>query len=386
MSDKNTNVNKYTQTDNLPDWLAQFKKELKGGKPMVQPTDVAPVPQEQKNPYPNADFQSAESILLNATGGEQLVASDYHPFAFVELPGYENCIKRLRNLGIGATEKDKSSGIVNALNKFHGLKSRPAMKPIVFVGESTDEINPILEATAQQMSCPTIKMSIQETPTGLPAILAQANKTAIQISKNKPPLLWLSENNGLLVLENLEDWKPFFEGQSLEFGDGSTSFIHIQLTPAGKEFLSLIEVCADNPNVQIIASTTCADEVPVRMLDILGDVSEVKVEKPTNSERMQIWNNLANTHPSLRGLNFDELTTLTAHLTRADIEKVAQEAIADSYNAGLQFGKCDRIKRENLFEKILLKQDKDSEEFKKIEDVLVDSFAHSFEFNQVITR
>ena len=187
-------------------------------------------------------------------------------------------------------------------------------------------------------------------------------------------------------MENLEDWKPFFEGQSLEFGDGSTSFIHIQLTPAGKEFLSLIEVCADNPNVQIIASTTCADEVPVRMLDILGDVSEVKVEKPTNAERMQIWNNLANTHPSLRGLNFDELTTLTAHLTRADIEKVAQEAIADSYNAGLQFGKCDRIKRENLFEKILLKQDKDSEEFKKIEDVLVDSFAHSFEFNQVITR
>ena len=381
MTENNEHVSKTAQ-DNLPEWLSQFKKELKDGQKVATST----AEKQQETPYANADFQNAESILLNACGGEDLVASDYHPFAFVELPGYENCIKRLKNLGIAGSASDKSSGIINALNKFHGLKSRPALKPIVFVGESTDEVGPILEATAKQMSCATIKMSIQQTPSGLPAIMAQANKTAIQISRGKPPLLWLSENSGLLVLENLEDWKPFFEGHSFEFGDGSSSFISIQLTPAGKEFLNLVEVCAENPNVQIIASTTCADEVPSRMMDILGNVSEVKVEKPTNAERKQIWNNLANTHPSLRGLNFDELSTLTKHLTRAEIEKVAQEAIADSYNSGLKFGKCDRIKRENLFEKILLKQDKNSEEFKKIEDVLIEDFANSFEFNQVITH
>ena len=383
MSENNENFNRTTQ-DNLPEWLAQFKKELKNDQKAASAT--ASAADKQQTPYANADFQNAESILLNACGGEDLVASDYHPFAFVELPGYENCIKRLKHLGIAGGARDKSAGIINALNKFHGLKSRPALKPIVFIGEDIDEVQPILEATAQQMSCATIKMSVQETPAGLPAILAHANKTALQLSHGRSPLMWLSENNGLLVLENLEDWKPFFEGRTLEFGDGSQSFISIQLTPAGKEFLGLVEVCADNPNVQIIASTTCADEVPAQMMEILGEVSEVKVEKPTDAERKQIWNNLANTHPSLRGLNFDELAILTKHLTRADIEKVALEAIAESYNSGLKYGKCDRIKRENLFEKILLKQDKDSEEFKRLEDVLVDSFAHQFEFNQVLTR
>ena len=382
MNENNANVNKAKSTNDLPEWLAQFKRELNGKQENKETTPKT----QQNSPYPNADFQSAESILLNATGGEELVASDYHPFAFMDLAGYESCIKQLKNLGIAASEQDKSSGIIAALNKFHGLKSRPALKPIVFVGESTEEIGPILEATAKQLSCPTIKMSIQQTPMGTPAILAHANKTAMQISEGKPPLVWMSENDGLLVLENLEDWRPFFEGSSLEFGDGGHSFISIQLSPAGKEFLRLVEVCADNPNVQIICSTTCAEDVPARMLEILGDVSEVKVEKPTNAERRQIWNKLANTHPSLRGLNFEELSNLTEHLTRAQIEKVVQEAIADSYNSGLKVGKCDRIKRENLFEKILLKQDKNSSEFKKIEDVLVSNFAHQFEFNQVITH
>ena len=384
MTDNNSNANKVSSRDNLPEWLAQFKRELNGSKNKEQTATTA-TPQQQ-SPYPNADFQKAESILMNATGSEELVSSDYHPFAFMELPGYESCIKELKNLGIANSGTDKSSGIITALNKFHGLKARPAQKPIVFVGESTDEVNPILEATAKQMSCPTIKMSIQESPAGLPIILAHANKTAMQISHGKPALVWLSENSGLLVLENLEDWQPFFEGQSLEFGDGAQSFISIQLTPAGREFINLVEACALNPNVQILCSTTCAEDVPSRILEILGDVSEVKVEKPNSAERKQIWNKLANTHPSLRGLNFEELSSLTAHLTRAEIEKAVQEAIAESYNTSLKFGKCDGIKRENLFEKILLKQDKNSEEFKRIENFLVDNFAHSFEFNQVITH
>lgn len=385
MNENDANINKAKPADNLPEWLEQFKKELNDNKPQAKNSEKQATNTQQPK-VSHSDFQNAESILMNATGGPQLVASDYHPFAFMELAGYENCIKRLKYLGIGASEKDKSSGIVSALNKFHGLKSRPALKPIIFIGESDEEINPILEATAQQLSCATIRMSVQDSPAGMPAILAQANKTAMQVSHGKPPLVWLSENNGLLILENLEDWGPFFDGQSIEFGDGVKSFISIQLSPAGKEFLNMVEICSENPNVQILCSTTYAEDVPPRMMEILGDVSEVKVEKPTSEERRQIWNKLANTHPSLRGQNFEELSSLTEHLTRAQIEKVVQEAIAESYNSGLKFGKCDRIKRENLFEKILLKQDKNSKEFKKIEDVLVEDFAHQFDFNQVITH
>jgi SpoVK/Ycf46/Vps4 family AAA+-type ATPase len=380
---KNHDVNSNKPEDKLPDWLNQFKQELNGAKTID--TSKNPEPKQQTR-YSNADFKDAESMLLNATGGEALSASDYHPFAFMNLAGYDSCVKKLKYLGISNTEKSKNSSMVAALNKFHGIPSRPALKPIVFIGDSTEEIEPLLQATTDELSCATIKMSVQETPAGLPAIVSQANKTAVQLAHGRAPLMCLSENSGLLIIENLEDWTPFFEGSSFEFGDGEHSVFSIHLTPAGKEFINLIEACVKNPNVQIICTTTCPEDIPTHLLDILGNVSEVKVEKPNIQERRQLWTKLASTHPSLRGLNFEELSKLTKHLTRTDIEKVVQEAIAESYNTSLRAGKCDSVKRENLFEKILLRQDKNTEEFKRIEEVLVDSFAHSFDFNQSITR
>lgn len=377
------NVNSKKPEEQLPDWLEQFKQELNGAKSLSETAKEEP---KQQTPYANADFKSAESVLLNATGGESLVASDYHPFAYLNLAGYDSCIKRLKYLGIANSEKSNKTGMITALNKFHGIASRPALKPIIFVGESVEEIEPLLQATTDELACATIKMSVQETPAGLPAIMSQANKTAVTLARDKAPLVWLSENAGLLIIESLEDWTPFFEGSSFEFGDGERSIFSIHLTPAGKEFINLIEVCVKNPNVQVLCTTTCTDDIPSHFVDILGNFSEVKVEKPNMQERRQLWTKLANSHPSLRGQNFEELSTLTAHLSRADIEKVVQEAIAESYNTSLREGKCDNIKRENLFEKILLKQDKTSEEFKKIEEVLVENFADSFEFNQVLTH
>ncbi len=377
------NVNSKKPEEQLPDWLEQFKQELNGAKSLSETAKEEP---KQQTRYANADFKSAESVLLNATGGESLVASDYHPFAYLNLAGYDSCIKKLKYLGIANSEKSNKTGMITALNKFHGIASRPALKPIIFVGESVEEIEPLLQATTDELACATIKMSVQETPAGLPAIMSQANKTAVTLARGKAPLVWLSENAGLLIIESLEDWTPFFEGSSFEFGDGERSIFSIHLTPAGKEFINLIEVCVKNPNVQVLCTTTCTDDIPSHFVDILGNFSEVKVEKPNMQERRQLWTKLANSHPSLRGQNFEELSTLTAHLSRADIEKVVQEAIAESYNTSLREGKCDNIKRENLFEKILLKQDKTSEEFKKIEEVLVENFADSFEFNQVLTR
>lgn len=131
MNENDANINKANPTENLPEWLSQFKKELNKNKPVIQTPTATQQQQQPQSPYPNADFKNAESVLMNATGGEELVASDYHPFAFMDLAGYENCIKRLKYLGIGASAKDKSAGIITALNKFHGLKSRPDRKSVV---------------------------------------------------------------------------------------------------------------------------------------------------------------------------------------------------------------------------------------------------------------
>ncbi len=372
---ENQNLNGNKKNDGVPEWLAQFRRELAGSEesPKTEP-EV-----EKKTPYANADFQKAESVLLSANGAQTHAHNDYHAFALSNLAGYEKAITRLRFLGFGDKSSAQNDSVIAALNRFHGMSSRPALRPILIIGESPEEIEPLLNATSDELMCPTVKLAIQDTPSGLPGIAAAANKSCMDISRGKPPLVAISENNGLLIMENIEDWSIFFEEESFDGPDGPQPMMPVRLTPAGREFLSLIEHCADNPRVQIIC-TTCEQElIPLELLDIIGDMDEVKIEPPNKSERIAIWNELANRHPSLRGLNNAELANYCESLSRHDIEVVAQEAITEAYNSGLKRGFCNSVTRENLMEKIILRQEPGTVVFAMLEDALVNNFARSFE-------
>lgn len=372
---ENKNVNSNKKNDNIPEWLAQFKRELAGSEQSSEPE----VKKNEKASYENADFKDAESILHSANGLQGVAASDYHPFAYVDLAGYEKAVTKLKFLGFGDRTQSQNESIINALNRFHGMTSRPALKPLVMIGDTPEEIEPLLNATADELSCATVRLMIQDTPTGLPGIAAAANKTCINLSRGKTPLLWLAENDGLLIIENVEDWSIFFDEDPFDLGDSMQPIVPVKLTPAGKEFLGLIEKCVENPKVQIICTACDQEMIPEEILDLLGDFSEVNIELPTKSERIQLWNQLSNNHPSLRGLNNSELADFCEGLTRHEIEVIANEAIAEAYNSGLKRGYCDSVTRENLMEKIILRLDPKSEVFKRIEDALVSTFLNSFE-------
>ena len=143
--------------------------------------------------------------------------------------------------------------------------------------------------------------------------------------------------------------------------------------------ISLLKKCVDNVNVQILCTTFNREDVSSVVLDEFGTFNEISIDKPNKTERVEVWNKLSNKHPSLRGLNSAELADLTDNLTRRDIKMIAEDAISEAYQSGLTKGSCNSVTRENLFEKIILRQDKNSPAFVKLEDVLVNSFARSFD-------
>ena len=363
--------------DNLPEWLAQFKRELNQNKTEQH---IAPSngKNESKSPYSTATYKNAESVLLSISGQPRLNASDYNPFSFDDLAGYHDAIAKLKSLGLSPKANYDDQGIISALNQFHGLKSRPALKPILFVGDEEAEIEPLLQATIDALAMPTIKLNIQEGPGGLPAMALTANKTAVDTSKSASPFPWIADNYGLLIVEELENWDVFFD-ENYEFSNGYQPFMPIRLTPSGQELISLLKKCVDNVNVQILCTTFNREDVSSVVLDEFGTFNEISIDKPNKTERVEVWNKLSNKHPSLRGLNSAELADLTDNLTRRDIKMIAEDAISEAYQSGLTKGSCNSVTRENLFEKIILRQDKNSPAFVKLEDVLVNSFARSFD-------
>ena len=79
-------------------------------------------------------------------------------------------------------------------------------------------------------------------------------------------------------------------------------------------------------------------------------------------------------------LNLRELASVSRTLSRFEIKQCAQEALSDSYYDGLKMGKVSGVTKENVFEKICLRvEDKDSEDFKTMQDFLLKSFSHSFD-------
>lgn len=363
--------------DNLPEWLAQFKRELNQNK-TEEKKQKPDNKNEIKTPYSNSTFKTAESVLMSIGGKPQLNASDYNPYSLDDLAGYQEAVLKLKNLGLTGKNDALDDGVVNALNRFHGLKSRPALKPILFIGEDEAEVQPILQATIDALSTATIKIEIQEGPGGLPAMALTANKTAVDLSKGVSPFPWIADHNGLIILEEIENWDVFLD-EDFEFSSGFQPFMPIRLTPSGQELIELLRKCVDNVNVQIICTTYDRDEISPIVLDEFGSFNEIVIDKPNKTERVEVWNKLSNIHPSLRGLNNSELADLTDNLTRRDIKTIAEDAITEAYQSGLSKGSCNSVTKENLYEKIILRQDKNSPAFTKLENALVNSFARSFD-------
>lgn len=362
MTDPSNDKINNNQTDsNLPEWLSQFRKELNASKSQDENAD-------------KTNFKNADAIMM-PLDSKHFAAGDYHPFAFLDLAGYKEAISSLKKIGVGNNNERVNDGIITALNRFHGVTSRPALRPILIEGETPEEIEPLIQATIDEFGMPTVRLQLQETMNGLPAMSVTANKSALTNTKNKSPLTWISENNGLLIIENVEDWTMFFDEPD---EDSMNPFLPIKLTPTGSELISLVAKSIDNPQVQILCTTNDEGYIPGEMWDMLGQVNKIKVDRPTKAERLEVWNKLSSKHPSLRGLSNSELSELTENLSRHELEVIAQDAVSEAYQSGLQKGACRQVTRENVFEKIILRQDPKSPEFKRLEEALVSSFALSF--------
>ena len=363
--------------DNLPEWLAQFKRELNQNKNKEQATQSQK--SKEQAPYSSQTFKNAESVLMSIGDKSRLNAANNSPFSLDDLAGYQDAVTKLKDLGLSPNGDFENQGIVGALNQFHGVKSKPALKPILFIGENQEEIEPLLQATIDALGTATIKLSIQEGPAGLPAMALTANKSALDLAKNISPFAWVADNNGLIIIEELESWNVFFD-DDLEYTNGFQPFMPLRLTPSGQELITLLRKCVENVNVQIICTTYEKDEISPIVLSEFGTFNEISIEKPNKTERVEVWNKLSNNHPSLRGLNNSELAELTDNLTRRDIKMIAEDAISEAYQSGLSKGSCNSVTKENLYEKIILRQDKNSPAFIKLEDALVNSFSRSFDF------
>ena len=141
-----------------------------------------------------------------------------------------------------------------------------------------------------------------------------------------------------------------------------------------REAVNLIRSSADDPDVFVLCTSALGNDVDPYFFDLLGPVSAVDIDYPTEKERADIWMEIAREHPSVRGVDRDQLVRFSQGMPRFDMHMAAREAIEEAYKDSLTKRRYIPVTTDNLFDKLAAYQPLDSPEYKALEQAVVDDF------------
>lgn len=279
---------------------------------------------------------------------------------FADLVGYDRAIEIMRTFGIGLRGDPDFLSLVEALNELHGIDNMPATDTILMRSVAREDANKFMEATANELGLPTVRMSMDETIQG-------ALTLCLTMRADNPPKMDKTRTQFIeptvLCLEDVDLWMA-----PMDFmGDDATPWPQ-RLTRGAQEALRLIRSAVENPEVYVLATMSSFGEMDGFFCDVLTPFSIVEIEVPDDSEREEIWKSLMRSHPSLSNLRMRSLVEYSANLPRDDIYIAVREAIEEAYKQSLATRTYMPVTYDNLLEKLSAYQPLESEEYKHLED------------------
>jgi hypothetical protein len=285
------------------------------------------------------------------------------------ISGYSSAIKDMQSLGIGLDNSPEHQELIELLNSMHGLSKKPALDSIILSSDTREDANRFMLATLGELNLPTVHMCMEENLQGMPLLCVSARD--IKASKSTS-LRELMTGPGVLVLEDLDAWVSPFGPDGEEFGN---NFFAVQLTRGAREAVGLIREAVDNPDIFVIATVANANDIDEFFLNLFGPITVIEIEAPTPEERVEIWNDIAIDHPSLRKINRADLVRLSANMSRYDIYMAVREAIEDAYKQGLRDKAYCEVTKVNLYDKMAAYQPLESKEYEELENAIITDFA-----------
>ncbi len=303
---------------------------------------------------------------------ESAVISSLENITYKDLAGFDRTIKTMRDFGIGMQDDPEFQGLVTLLNYRHGLERMPAADSFLFRSPAREDAHRFMTATLGEIGLPAIRMHMEENLQGAPVlcVMAQAdNHPRLNSARNA------FEGPGVLMLEDLDLW----EAPVVDADDDLGGFVYATLSRGAREAINLIRSAVENPDVFVIASASDGRAIDGFFYDLLEPLTVVDIDYPDEDERRAIWLDILHDHPSMRGINLDDLVEFSAGMPRYDMYMAAREAIEDAYKTSLMHRNYVPVTTDNLFEKLAAYQPLDSKEYHALENAVVREFSRGLD-------
>lgn len=309
---------------------------------------------------------------MAAEADESAVISSLENITYKDLAGFDRTIKTMRDFGIGMQDDPEFQGLVTLLNYRHGLERMPAADSFLFRSPAREDAHRFMTATLGEIGLPAIRMHMEENLQGAPVlcVMAQAdNHPRLNSARNA------FEGPGVLMLEDLDLW----EAPVVDADDDLGGFVYATLSRGAREAINLIRSAVENPGVFVIASASDGRAIDGFFYDLLEPLTVVDIDYPNEDERRAIWLDILHDHPSMRGINLDDLVEFSAGMPRYDLYMAAREAIEDAYKTSLMHRNYVPVTTDNLFEKLAAYQPLDSKEYHALENAVVREFSRGLD-------
>lgn len=314
-----------------------------------------------------ADASDASEHGDLADADAHAIVSTVEHVAYRDIVGYDEAVSTMRDFGIGIEGDPRFQNLVSLLNTRHGLDRMPAADALLFRSPAREDANRFMAATLGELGLPAIRMRMEENLQGMPVlcVMAQADSQPnLNAARNA------FEGPGAILLEDVDLWAAPIADMGDEFG----GFMFASLSRGAREAISLIRSAVDSPDVFVLATSAEEGDIDPFFLDVLEPLTIVDIDYPTAAERADIWMEIARDHPSLRGIDRAALVRFSARMPRYDMYMAAREAIEEAYKASLVARRYLPVAADNLFEKLAAYQPLDSDEYRALEDAVVDDF------------
>ncbi len=319
------------------------------------------------------DAQPDDAVgKMAAEADESAVISSLENITYKDLAGFDRTIKTMRDFGIGMQDDPEFQGLVTLLNYRHGLERMPAADSFLFRSPAREDAHRFMTATLGEIGLPAIRMHMEENLQGAPVlcVMAQAdNHPRLNSARNA------FEGPGVLMLEDLDLW----EAPVVDADDDLGGFVYATLSRGAREAINLIRSAVENPDVFVIASASDGRAIDGFFYDLLEPLTVVDIDYPDEDERRAIWLDILHDHPSMRGINLDDLVEFSAGMPRYDLYMAAREAIEDAYKTSLMHRNYVPVTTDNLFEKLAAYQPLDSKEYHALENAVVREFSRGLD-------
>ena len=308
------------------------------------------------------------SVLPNEPDSPQMPAFDMGTLNYSNLVGYDQAVSIMRDLGVGMKDDADFIEFVRMLNDRHGIDRMPAVDTLLFRAPAIEDADRFVEATAGELGLPVLRMSMEEGMGGAPVLCVTTqgnNRPRMNHAHNR------FEGPGILVIEDLDNW---IVPDLPDSPEGFAGFMMANISRGAREAVNLIRSAVEDPHVYVLATASTMGEPDPFFYELLEPITIIEIGYPNDKERADIWKQIAEDHPSIRGINIDDLVRFSDGMVRYDMYMAAREALEDAYKAGLVQRTFVPVTPQNLFDKIAACHPLDSDMYRAIEQAVLSDF------------